>query len=263
VGQDLSGYRIVEELAAAVAAARPVVLATVVDTDRSVPRRSGSKMLVYPDGTTSGSIGGGEMEARVVSEAVDAFSDRRNRLLEYRLLDAASGDPGVCGGQVRLYLEVYMTAPTLYVIGCGHIGRAVVALGDWLGFRVVAYDDRPDVLADLPGADAVVSGGIEEAIGVEPITSETHVVVVTRNVKVDLELLPAVLASPARTIGVMGSRRRWQLTRDQLRQKEVPEADLDRVQNPVGLELHAETPEEIAVSILAQIIGERRGDVVP
>ncbi|MDH4119092.1 MAG: XdhC/CoxI family protein [Acidimicrobiia bacterium] len=262
MGQDLTGYRIIGELADLVVAGRSVVLATVVDTERSVPRRSGAKMLVFPDGSTSGSIGGGEMEARVVSEARACFDDRRNRILDYTLLDPAGGDPGVCGGQVQLYLEVYMPAPTLYVIGCGHIGRAVVQLGDWLGFRIVAYDDRVELLEGLEGADVSLSGSIADAVAAEPITSETHVIVVTRNTKVDLEILPVILGSPARTIGVMGSRRRWQVTREQLAASGVLPESLDRVLNPIGLELNAETPEEIAVSILAQVIGARRSDAV-
>lgn len=261
MGSDLINARILRELAEAVDTEVPVVLATVIDTRRSVPRHAGSKMLVYRDGRTSGSIGGGEMEARVIAEAGAAMGDGRPRRLSYELVDPSDGDPGVCGGEVELYLEAYMPAPTVFVVGCGHIGRAVVELADWLGFRVVAFDDREELAspAELPQAEAVYSGDLAEALEASPITAETHVVVVTRNLQVDLEVVPVLLGTPARTIGVMGSKRRWLQTREALEQQGVVAGDLDRLLAPIGLELNAETPEEIALSILSQIIAERRG----
>ncbi len=261
MGSDLINARVVQELAAAVERHEPVVLATVIDTRRSVPRHSGSKMLIYTNGRTSGSIGGGEMEARVMEEAASAMRDGRPRRLSFELVDPAQGDPGVCGGEVELYLEAYMPVPTVFVIGCGHIGKAVVDLSKWLGFRVVAYDDREE-LADpdaLPHADEVHSGDFAEALAASPITGETHVVVVSRNMDVDLGVLPSILETPARSIGVMGSRRRWQTTRQALAERGADAEALERLTAPIGLELNAETPEEIAVSILSQIIADRRG----
>ncbi|MCJ7753168.1 MAG: XdhC family protein, partial [Thermoanaerobaculales bacterium] len=117
--------RVLFELTAAVEAGRPVVLATVVGTRRSTPRRPGTKMLVFGDGETFGTIGGGEMESRVIAAATGALSDRRPQLLEYALVDPTRGDPGICGGEVKIYLEPYMPRHTVYVIGCGHVGRAV------------------------------------------------------------------------------------------------------------------------------------------
>lgn len=261
VGEDLINQRIVRELAAAIDSNIPIVLATVIDTHRSVPRHAGSKMLVYRDGRTMGSIGGGEMESRVVEEAVEIFRDGMSRLLSYELVEPDRGDPGICGGEVNLYLEAYMPASTVFVIGCGHIGRAVVELAHWIGFRVVAYDDRPG-LADpeaLADADVVVGGEFAAALQEAPITSETHVVVVSRNMAVDLDVLPLILDTPARSIGVMGSRRRWRATRVALEEAGVSADSLARLRAPIGLELNAETPEEIAISILSELVMERRG----
>ena len=261
MGEDLINQRILQELAVAVDKDVPIVLATVIDTRRSVPRHAGSKMLVYRDGRTTGSIGGGEMEARVIEEAVGVFGDGKPRLLSYELADPRRGDPGICGGEVSLYLEAYMPASTVFVIGCGHIGRAVVQLAHWIGFRVVAYDDRPE-LADpeaLADADVVVGGEFAAALQEAPITSETHVVVVSRNMGVDVDVLPLVLDTPARSIGVMGSRKRWRATRIALEEAGVPADAMVRLRAPIGLELNAETPEEIAVSILSEIVMERRG----
>ena len=252
--------RLIRELLAAVDCGEPVVLVTVVDTHRSVPRHAGSKMLVYASGATSGTIGGGEMEARVRAEAALAHLDGRPRLLRYDLVDPLQGDPGVCGGEVHLYLEPHMPPPTVYVIGCGHVGAAVVQLAHWMGMRVVAYDDRPELVTAevVPLADARVSGDIAAALQTVPVTTDTHLVVVTRSGAIDLQLLPALLATDARSIGVIGSRRRWDTTSAALRQQGVTDEQLALVSSPIGLDLHAETPEEIAVSILAEIVALRR-----
>ena len=242
---------LLRELVEAVDARRPVVLATVVDSSRSVPRRPGSKMLVYADGSTSGSVGGGEMEARVVREAMDVLAERRPRRLSYSLLDPRTGDPGVCGGEVELYLEPHMPQTTVYVIGVGHVGRAVVELADWLGYRVVAWDDRAELTDELDGADVVLTGTIADALAAEPPDEHSRVVMVTRNVDLDVEILPALLATPVPTIGLMGSNRRWSTTRQRLVDAGVSNDDLNRVHSPIGV--------EIAVSILAQVIGLERG----
>ncbi len=250
---------ILRELHEAVEARRPVVLATVVHTSGSAPRRSGSKMLIYADGSTTSSIGGGEMEARVASEALEALSVARPRRITYSLLDPSTGDPGVCGGQVELFLEPYMPQSTIYVVGIGHVGRAVVELAHWLGYRVVAWDDRAELTEGVDEADAVLSGTIAEALAQQPIDAHTRVVMVTRNVALDVEILPALFATPASYIGLMGSKRRWDTTRALLSEAGHTNKDLDRVQSPIGVEIAAETPAEIAVSILAEVIGSERG----
>lgn len=247
-------------LADSISAGRPVVLATVIRTSRSVPRRAGSKMLMWTDGTQVGTIGGGEMESRVRAEATDALNDGRSRVIDYDLLDPATGDPGVCGGTVTIHLEPFMSRPTVVVVGCGHVGRAVVDLAHWLGFRVVALDDRSELAdpSELPNADVVVVGSIDDALETAPVDDQTHAVLVTRSVALDLETIPPLLATPVRSIGVMGSIRRWETTSQKLRDAGVSDDALARVTAPIGIEIDAETPEEIALSIMGQIIAERR-----
>lgn len=233
-----------------------VVLATVVGTARSVPRHAGAKMLVYPDRRQVGTIGGGEMESRVVDAAIEALRDRRPRHMEFDLLDPTVGDAGVCGGTVNIYLEPFMPQPQLVVVGCGHVGRAVVDLGHWLGFHVTALDDRAEV-ADpdaLDAADMVLAGPFAETLERVEIRDEAHVILVTRNVAVDVEVLPIVLATPALSVGVMGSERRWATTRAKLEAMGIDAPSLDHVRSPIGLDIDAETPEEIALSILAQVV---------
>lgn len=251
---------ILRELNAAVQADRPVVQATIVATRRSVPRHAGTKMLIFGDGATIGTVGGGEMEAKVVTEAQEAIKRGRPRVVEYELVNPNEGDPGICGGELTLYLEPYMPPHTVYVIGCGHVGRTVVDLAHWLGYRTVAVDDRPDLVSKeaMPNADVRFAGTVIDAMATHPVTGDTSIIVVTRSPEVDVRILPGLLGTPARYVGVMGSRKRWNATRDQLVADGVTAEQLERIHVPIGIDLNAETLEEIAVSILSEVIRENR-----
>lgn len=261
----LSEERVAALVLSELEAGRAVVVATVVATTRSVPRRAGSKMIVFEGGRTVGSVGGGELEQRVVFDALRSFvADDSDagiiRMCTYELVDIGSGDPGVCGGTTEIMIEPKYPKPTLLIIGCGHVGRAVADLASWLGFRVVANDDRAELAtpALMPGAAVVVAGPATDALAVAALDHRSAVVMVTRNVAVDLVVLPEVLSSSAGYVGLMGSRRRWQVTAEQLSAAGVSASDLTRVQTPIGLEIGAETPEEIAVSIMASVVAARR-----
>jgi xanthine dehydrogenase accessory factor len=238
-----------------------VALATVVRVRGSVPRQAGSKMIVHPDGRIEGTVGGGEMEGRVIQEAVAAIQDGRPRLLHYTLSDPKQGDPGVCGGEVEVFVEPLRPRPTIVVVGGGHVGSAVAHLARWLGFRVVVSDDRPEFATPhaVPEADAYVTCELKDLPRHVTVDAQTYLVLTTRNVTIDVAGLPALLATPAAYIGVIGSRRRWETSAQQLRETGVSDHDLARVTSPMGLEIRAETPEEIAVSILGEIIRLRRG----
>lgn len=216
-------------------------------------------MLIFEEGPSVGTVGGGEMESRVIAEAKAAFVTRRPKLLDYALIDPARGDPGVCGGEVQIYLEPYMPAHTVVVVGAGHVGRALVDLADWLGYRTVVIDDRPDRLTEeeMPNAGERIVGPLGDVLADVPITEDTSVAVVTRNVGLDVEAIPLLLKTPARYIGVMGSDRRWKEVAARLGEQGLDEASLSRLHAPIGLDINAETLEEIAVSILSEIIRVR------
>lgn len=261
----LSEERVAAIVVGELEAGRAVVVATVLATSRSVPRRPGSKMIVFADGRTVGSVGGGELEQRVIGDAMRSFmaddpEAATIRTCTYKLVDVASGDPGICGGTTEIIIEPKYPNPTLLIIGCGHVGRAVADLAAWLGFRVVANDDRPELAtaALMPGAAIVVAGPVTDALAVANLDHRSAVVVVTRNVAVDLVVLPEVLRTEAGYVGLMGSRRRWQVTAEQLAAAGVSVDQLSRVQTPIGLEIGAETPEEIAVSIMGAVVSARR-----
>jgi xanthine dehydrogenase accessory factor len=259
--KNTSGNDAMEELMTARQAGNPVALAVIVKARGSVPRHTGTKMLVYAGGRTSGTIGGGELEARVVQEALASLEDNQPRYIPYSLVDPKRGDPGVCGGEVEVYVEPYLPPQTILVIGCGHVGRAVAQLGGWLGLRVVVSDDREGMATPemVPEADIYLPGPIEDMLASFKVNITTYIIAVTRNVEVDRQVLPMLLNTDAPYIGVIGSRRRWQETRKLMLDDGLSEEQINRFHSPIGLELHAETPEEIAVSILAEVIMVHRG----
>lgn len=238
-----------------------VVLCTIIASQGSTPRHEGSKMLVYPDGRIEGSVGGGELESRVAEAARDALNDGQPRTVEFTMVDPHRGDPGVCGGSVTVFVEPLLPPPTVVVVGAGHVGRAVVHLAKWMGFRVVVSDDRTEFCTPqvAPGADVYLSYPLEQLTEHLTITSRHYLILTTRNVMVDVPGLPALLETPAAYIGIIGSKRRWATTRGKLVEMNIAEELLQRVVSPMGLALNAETPEEIAVSIMSEILMLRRG----
>ncbi|MBE9524992.1 MAG: XdhC family protein [Chloroflexi bacterium] len=233
----------------------------IVRNQGSTPRRVGSKMIVYPDGRIVGTIGGGEMESRVRSEAITAMQDGRARFLEYNMVDPANGDPGVCGGTLEVYVEPISPSPVLVVVGMGHVGKELVHLAHRLDFRVVITDDRdgfctPD---EFPNTDERYTIPIEEFADNFDITVKTYIVLTTRGGEVDVAGLPSLLKSQAAYIGIIGSKRRWAITRNLLIEKGVSKKKLSQVHSPIGLNLGAENPAEIAVSIMAEILMLQHG----
>ena len=201
------------------------------------------------------------MEARVIETGQQAILDGQPRLESYTLSNLAAGDPGVCGGTAQIFVEPLGYPMTVLVIGAGHVGKALAGLAKWSGYRVVLVDDRadlchPNAVPDLDGYIVCDPARITDELDIQP---HTYIAAVTRGLPVDLKLIPALLKSPSRYIGLIGSQRRWELTRRALLEQGEREADLQRIHAPIGLELEAETPTEIAVSILAEMIMVYRG----
>lgn len=215
---------------------RPAVLATVVDTRGSAPRKAGARMLVRDDGTTLGTVGGGPVEAAATEAAPQVLQEGRPRSLSFRLTE----DEGyVCGGEMRLFLEPLICPPRLVLVGNGHIGRATGQIAQSAGFGVEIVD-------------------WVETPALPEIDSNTSVVVATREHHLDFQAVAAALRTEAGFIGLIGSRKKRLALRDFLLQEGFAEESAQRVVSPVGLAIGAETPEEIAVSIAAQLIEHNR-----
>jgi xanthine dehydrogenase accessory factor len=240
----------------------PVALATVIETQGSMPRHAGAKLLIYGDGRSVGTVGGGAMESKVIEAALNTLQTGKAQLLTYTLNSLDDGDPGICGGTATIFVEAIGLQPTLLVIGGGHVGQALCELGQWAGYRVILSDDRPEycnpqVVQGLAGYIVCKPAEIVQQV---EIGAQTYIAAVTRGLPVDIGLIPTLLETPAPYIGLIGSRRRWAITAKALMEEHGirPEA-LARVHAPIGLELEAETPKEIAVSILAEVIMIQRG----
>lgn len=234
----------------------PVCLCVVIETIGSVPRKAGTKMLVYADGKTVGTVGGGGVETRATEAALLALKDGKTRLVHYSLEDTGEASVGICGGEMTVYIEPQMTKPLLLVLGAGHVGKAVVRAAAPLDFRVVLTDDRMEDLnpADYPVNVEFISSLMEDLPKVLDFNSNTYIVDVTRGSDVDIEGLPKILEQDFAYLGIIGSLKRWNYTRQGLIEKGVTTEQLKQIKSPIGLDIRGETPEEIAISILAEVI---------
>jgi xanthine dehydrogenase accessory factor len=237
----------------------PAALCTIVKTEGAVPRHAGAKMIVFGNGQTKGTVGGGETEKLARDAALESLIDGNTRLLNYDLINVEKGDPGVCGGSVTIFVEPYLRRPTVVVVGAGHVGKSVVHFASWLGFRVVLSDDRTELCSEesVPGADHYLPCPMSDIPEHLDINFQTYFVLVTRGVEVDVEGLPALMDTDAPYIGLIGSKRRWQHTQEKLLENGISKEMISRIKSPIGLDINAETPDEIAISIMAEIIALR------
>jgi xanthine dehydrogenase accessory factor len=236
-------------------------LATVIEARGSTPRGTSAKMLVYADGRTVGTVGGGGVESRVIEEAKEAIAAGETRELDYRLVDEERGDPGICGGDMRIFVEPLVPRPLILVIGAGHVGQAVAELADYLGYRIAVLDERPELVTDerFPWAGTLLTGDVAEEVRDFGLDEHTYVVMVTPHHSLDEKILQVVADRPFAYVGLIGSSRRTAHTFERAREAGVPEEVLKQVHTPIGLDIGAETPRELAVSIMGEIIAVQRG----
>jgi xanthine dehydrogenase accessory factor len=240
----------------------PSALVTVVHTQGSTPQRPGARMLVLADGTLSGTIGGGCVEAEMARRARAAIENGRPVLTSYDLTPEQAGEEGlVCGGRMEVFIEPLESTPGLAILGAGHVARPLCDLASAAGFRVSVLDDREKYATAerFPAASLVVVADFESAAERLRLTPRSFVVVVTRGHKGDAAALAACLPMRPRFLGLLGSRAKMVHVFAELERKGFNSEDLARVETPVGIEIGAETPEEIAVSIVARMISVRRG----
>jgi len=235
-------------------------IATIVECRGSSPQKQGAKMLVRDDGSTMGTLGGGCLEADVVEAARMTMKDGNPMTLPFELTEHEGGL--VCGGTVLVYVEPVLLEPHLVVLGAGHVGKTLSKLARFTGFRVTVVDDRVEFAnrENIPDATDIVVNEFTRAFEQVPIDEDTYVVVATRGHNHDLDAVKAALMTKAKYIGLLGSRRKKALLFKALADAGFQREDIGRVVIPVGLPIGSVTPEEIAVSIMAQIIEQRRAN---
>jgi xanthine dehydrogenase accessory factor len=267
------------DLAQALETRGRLALATVVETRGSGPSRVGRRFLVFEDGTFSGTVGGGPFEALVVADAAALFrGDSPGRFLKWYDFferEISSGEPRemtnmICGGSARVFVELLQAAPSLLIFGGGHVGLALARFALPLGYDVTIADDREEYArpARFPDGVRAVRTGRDYALPADALRPgrDRYVAVVSRCWETDLAALkPWVVAGApeARYVGLIGSQRKIRGVFDRLREEGISEDTLRGVHAPIGAEIGAVTPEEIAVSILAEMTAVRREAKVP
>ena len=242
--------------------AEDVALVTIVATNGSTPQRVGAKMLVFADGRTVGTVGGGCYENDAFWKAREALKTRKPVRVKYELDDDFAQENGlVCGGQMEVFIEPIEPAPAVYVIGAGHVGWYLGQFAHEAGFLVHVVDDR-EAFANrerFPNAAEVVVDDIPTWLAAATLPASAYVVIVTRGHRHDLDALRAVVGRDLRYVGLIGSHAKVARVYEALLAEGVEPARFEGVHAPVGLDIGAVTPQEIAVSILAELIAVRRG----
>lgn len=237
-------------------------VATIVNVRGSIPSFKSAKMLVRDDGSIAGTIGGGCVEAEVWQAAREVISTEKPRTLSFDLNQDPKYDTGlVCGGTLEIFIEPVLPAALLYIFGAGHVALELYKAARNTGFEVVVTDDR-DTYANrerFPAARDVIAEDFDRALDHLNPSESSFLVIVTRGHHDDMRVLRRAVQTKARYIGMVGSRRKAITIYRALLDEGLKAENFDRVYSPVGLDIGANTPEEIAISIMAEIIAVRRG----
>ena len=256
-------YEVLAALVRALERGEDSALVTIVSAQGSTPQRVGAKMLVFADGRTVGTIGGGCYENDALWKAKEALQTRTSRLVRYELTDDVAEESGlICGGHMQVYIEPVEPIPDLYLIGAGHVAQHLARVATPAGFRTHVVDDREKFAnrERFPDAEGIVVDAIPEWLSRSSLPRNAYVVVVTRGHRHDFEALRMLATRDLRYLGLIGSKAKVKRLYDLL-VNEIPAECLSRIHAPIGLDIGAITPEEIAVSILAELIAVRRGRI--
>jgi xanthine dehydrogenase accessory factor len=218
-------------------------------------------MLIFQDGHSLGSIGGGCMEAEVWQLAMKSMLDGEARILNFDLSNKDAAEGGLmCGGKLEVFIEPVIPSPSMLIFGGGHISKSLVQLCKLLGFIVTIVDDREDFANQqrFPDADRVIVGEYGQALSELHADSQTYVLIVTRGHEFDLQVTEWAIQTPARYIGLVGSKRKIGIIRKHLIESGIPREKMARLYAPIGLDIGSETPEEIAVAVAAELIMVRK-----
>jgi len=252
---------IYEEIVTLQRAGRRGAVATIVSARGSIPSFKSAKMLIRDDGSIAGTIGGGCVEAEVWQAAREVIATEKPRSMTFDLNEDPKYDTGlVCGGTLEIFIEPVLPTPLLYLFGAGHVSLELYKAARNAGFDVIVADDR-DLYANnerFPDARQIIAEDFDQALATLSPNESAYIVIATRGHRDDMRVLRWAVQTPARYIGMIGSKRKAiTIYRELLKEGIAPEL-FDRVHSPVGLDIGAITPEEIAVSIIAELIGLRR-----
>lgn len=245
---------------------RRAALATIINVRGSIPSFETAKMLVRDDGSIVGTIGGGCVEAEVWQAARDVMQSEKPQTLKFDLNHDPKYDTGlVCGGTLEIFVEPVLPVSTLYIFGAGHVAWNLYKVARIAGFDVVVTDDRESYAnrERFPEARDVYADNYEQVMAQLAPTESSYIVIVTRGHRDDMRVLRWAAETPARYIGMIGSQRKTIAIYKELEKEGIAADKLARVHAPVGIDIGAITPEEIAVAIVAEMIAIRRNSEAP
>ncbi len=238
----------------------PVAIATIIATSGSVPRHEGTKMLVTGRGEAFGTIGGGIMEKNAIDLAHRAIRERNVMVQEFDFSETTrEHNENICGGRLTVVIEPHHPPETVVICGGGHVGFAVYSICTFIGLKSIIIDDREEyaIAERFPEAESVINDTFDKALQTLEIFPSTYIVVCTRRHQTDQQCLEQVLPSNAGYIGMLSSKRKWKQLQKNLQDKRFKKKNIERIHSPIGLDIGALTPEEIAVSIAAELIQHR------
>ena len=253
--------KIFQEINKILSEGRPFVVATIIQTAGSSPRRTGAKMLVFPDGSIFGTIGGGNFENLVIQDSVTLFTNNENTLLKkYSFSREGRESTGMCcGGEAKVFMEKFGNPRRLIVFGGGHVGRDIVRVSRDLDFTITIVDDRSDILESYePGIETILTDE-RYSENFPGLDENCYVVIVTRSHDSDRIVLEQVLKSDCAYVGMIGSQKKISKVFQSLRDNGISEEKLSVVRAPVGLDIGGEGPYEIAISIAGELIAVIKG----
>jgi xanthine dehydrogenase accessory factor len=236
-------------------------LATIVEVRGSIPSYESAKLLVREDGSMIGTIGGGCVEAEVWNAAREVIETEKPKHLTFNLGQDAAYDNGlICGGQLNVFVEPVLPVPHAYIFGAGHISKSLSKVATIAGFATVVIDNR-DSFANrerFPEAQDVHAAEYEEVFPKLPINETSYIIIVTRGHRDDMRVLQLAIETPARYIAMIGSKRKVLNVIRELEKQGISRAAFERIHAPMGLDIGAISPEEIAISVTAEMIAVRR-----
>ena len=250
-----------EEIAKLRREGKRAALATIIQVRGSVPSFETAKILVHEDGSTVGTVGGGCVENDVWKAARQVMFEERPRRLLFDLTDSSNLETGlICGGKVEIFIEPILATPTAFIFGAGHVSKAISKIATLAGFNTVIIDNRVQFANSerFPEAVEIYSSTFEEAFDKIKPNEFSYLVVVTRGHLEDQNVLRWAVQTPARYIGMIGSQFKKKSIFHNLKEEGITDAQLSRVFSPMGIDIQAILPEEIAVSVVAQLIATRR-----
>jgi xanthine dehydrogenase accessory factor len=251
---------IFQEMADRQARGEPFILATLVRTAGSSPRDAGARMLIMPDGSISGTIGGGMFEKMVIDDCLALLNGEIRHLLKtYRFTESGPDSTGMyCGGEAQVFMEVHAQRDKLIIFGGGHIGRELARIATGLNFKITVVDDRPDILREYHPPVVTILTNSDYTADFPAIDRNCYIVIVTRGHACDRSVLARVVNADCAYIGMIGSRSKIAKTFASLEDDGIEKSRLALVHAPIGLDIGAEGPSEIAIAIAAELIAVRK-----